>query len=315
MCSISQGKWRIARDQDESLSPLLSSPLLSFSSVLFSSHSCYFCLSELLHPKRPSHKRQSKCRASNAKSNWRACASLKCRPLFMFLCDAISCPRWRESLACIFLLTSLDTVSLPPLFLWPISLTQHFLVSSPSLTGEPPLTFTWLKDGIALTDERASDKEGKDFKGSRDVSFATRPGSNNSNSNFISQSTGASSSSAAPPSQLELSAVSDVNSYSSKVTHNNRILPMRSSALETSNGIRLTFNDDDSILSISNVQVSHSGNYTCIVSNEAATVTYSSFLHVNGEYLCKDTLPAYSFSRLLLHFPFIFFSPGHLIIE
>lgn len=57
---------------------------------------------------------------------------------------------------------------------------------------------------------------------------------------------------------------------------------MRSSALETSNGIRLTFNDDDSILSIANVQVSHSGNYTCIVSNEAATVTYSSFLHVNG---------------------------------
>lgn len=206
----------------------------------------------------------------------------------MFLSDAISYPRCL-SLGLLHASLSLSLsfspahwrLSFSPLLLWPISLTQHFRVSF-LFTGEPPLTFTWLKDGIALTDERASDKEGKDFKGSRDLSFTTSSGSNNSNSNFISQSTGASSPSAAPPSQLELSAVSNVNSYSSKVTHNNRILPMRSSALETSNGIRLTFNDDDSILSIGNVQVSHSGNYTCIVSNEAATVTYSSFLHVNG---------------------------------
>lgn len=80
---------------------------------------------------------------------------------------------------------------------------------------------------------------------------------------------------------------SNVNSVSSKLTHNH-ILPLHSSStFENSNGIRIEFNGDYSILSIANVQVSHAGNYTCTVSNEASSISYSSFLSVNGKFKRK----------------------------
>lgn len=55
-----------------------------------------------------------------------------------------------------------------------------------------------------------------------------------------------------------------------------------------------------SLLSISSLTEAHSGEYTCVASNPAARVRYTSKLQVKGESMRLDT-PGCSFFRLLWH--------------
>jgi len=44
------------------------------------------------------------------------------------------------------------------------------------------------------------------------------------------------------------------------------------------------YDDFNSALSVASISTAHTGNYTCKVANEAATVTYTATLHVNGKH-------------------------------
>lgn len=55
---------------------------------------------------------------------------------------------------------------------------------------------------------------------------------------------------------------------------------------------------DYSILSINGATPRHDGNYTCYVSNAAASVNYTATLHIDGTYFCFD------FFQCLLSFSF-----------
>jgi len=52
--------------------------------------------------------------------------------------------------------------------------------------------------------------------------------------------------------------------------------------IDTIQGINVEASTDYTILSIDSVELSHAGNYSCLVANEGARVGYSSTLRVNG---------------------------------
>lgn len=57
-----------------------------------------------------------------------------------------------------------------------------------------------------------------------------------------------------------------------------------------------------SILVIESLTPEHNGNYSCVVRNQAAEVSHTHQLVVNGKRACRDTLFSYPFLSLMFCF-------------
>lgn len=83
--------------------------------------------------------------------------------------------------------------------------------------------------------------------------------------------------------------------------------PFKSNSGESGYSITVKQNDDfSSVLTIHNLSAIHSGKYSCVVSNSAATVRYTTSLQVNGtKYFSSQLVElepfdlAWSFSHIL----------------
>lgn len=132
-------------------------------------------------------------------------------------------------------------------------------------TGDLPLSFTWLKDGKPLPPAASADSVSGGLKGTGGVAalgFGT---------GSISQF---SSSHVSPMA----SAITFTNPKENFASNDNG----RNSG-ESSDQVTIRQNDDfTSALSITSVSRDQSGTYTCRVQNDAATVTHSAQLKVNG---------------------------------
>lgn len=151
------------------------------------------------------------------------------------------------------------------------------------VTGDLPLTFTWLKDNVPIETVRTLPSASQDAptSGSRGRSPAASPGMD-----------------VGPP-KLRGPATMTASG------------PGHDEASPSSQRKSITIGKHDaftSALSISTIAPAHNGTYTCRVTNGAATVAHSALLHVNGKRTPLVSLYAYRVPEYLAQYISLSFS-------
>lgn len=173
---------------------------------------------------------------------------------------------WNATFVCIVL--SVPPKITPFSFARDLNVGDRTSVQCVVVTGDLPLTFTWLKDNVPIETVRTLPSVSQDAptSGSRGRSPAASPGMD-----------------VGPP-KLRGPATMTVSG------------PGHDEASPSSQRKSITIGKHDaftSALSISTIAPAHNGTYTCRVTNGAATVAHSALLHVNGKRTPLVSLYAY----------------------
>lgn len=155
------------------------------------------------------------------------------------------------------------------------------------LEGHQPISFVWLKDNKIIADgaeqrpSLAAQAAGSSLNQLHQQQLADRYAlspipyslarSGYSRAEYLLTST-------APTNNNSRSSGDELESGQQQQQQQSALLPLLSDA-----NIRIRQSDDYSILSINELELKHSGRYTCSVQNEAARASHSAQLLINGE--------------------------------
>lgn len=144
------------------------------------------------------------------------------------------------------------------------------------VTGDLPLTFTWLKDNVPI-ETRDQDSSGS----SNGVSINGQSKSNSGKNDGRGDNTESGIKNMLSKGRSSSSSSSSSTSSRMFKQNNNKNIHRIDQSLEESITIR-HYDAFNSALSVSTITPAHNGTYTCRVTNGAATVAHSTLLLVNG---------------------------------